>query len=166
MGAGLEWSETMWIDPATSEQSIRFGTLAFRPSDGTSEVVESILALDSVTVLTDLVATTIDGADAVTVDIETAPIDFAGQENLCARSIAYAINVPDARGAILLDLTSITGAASRTFGLGACLTFRVWVVEAGGATITVLAATEDEARFDEMMGVVERLLESTTFGDS
>lgn len=164
VGVGVEWLEALWVDPATSEQSIRFGTLAFRPSDGPEEVMDSILALEGVTALTDPVATAIGGADAVTVDLETAPVDLAGQENLCAKSVAYGINLPDARGSILLDITALTGGANRTFGLGACLTFRVWVVEAEGNTITVLATTEDEARFDEMIDVVERLLETTTFG--
>lgn len=155
----------MWVDPATSVQSIRFGTLAFRPSDDTNEVMESILALDGVTPLTDPVAVTIGRANAVTVDLETAPDDSPQPENPCAAGVADGINdrTGTGRGYVLLEITEMDG-PPRNFGLGACLTFRVWVVEAEDATITVLATTEDEAPFDEMMGVVERLLETTTFG--
>ena len=49
------------------------------------------------------------------------------------------------------------------YGIAACKVSRVWVFETNGESVTVIGGAVDPDRFDELMPVVERMLDSMTF---
>ena len=54
----------------------------------------------------------------------------------------------------------------RLYGVPACKPSRVWAVPIGEEMVTIVAAVRDDARFDELMPVIEDFLQnSVTFGD-
>lgn len=146
-----------------SGHAIRVGLLAYRPDLEAESVLDSVLSIEGVVALTDRVHVVVAGHDALTVDAETASKADDQSGFPCVEdSFAVALGQPG-RGVASAGYTLVDAGMSGRFGMGACRTFRIWVFEAAGSVVTVVATPDDPDRFDDAIAVVERLLDSMTF---
>lgn len=152
---GTEWIEGMWLEPDERTPAIRFVILAYEPQTTPTEVIASILAIDSVDPATEPAA---DG-EMLSVDVATGPdSDIFGRECMITFTRAFDLLGGDL-GTVLLERLSVVGATGgHAYGMGACWTFRIWVTTVADTTITVIATTADLDRFDELMPAAERLV--------
>ena len=136
--------------------------LAYRPSAGLDAVADSILALEGPTVVADPTDVTLNGKPAVTFDVSTPPDPSSepGWNECHTLSLGTVIAAQDGPGWRLFE-GGLDG--TDAYGLAPCRTFRVWVVEIAGVTVTFIATADEEPTLREAMPTIERHLDSMTF---
>ena len=138
--------------------------LAYKPELEPDPVLSSILDIDGVDAVSPVRTTSLGQWNAVTVDVRTQPDPSQLNVDLgdCSRN-ELALQWPyDASRGYPLVLGS-RGVGSWEYGLGACHRFRLWAVDLGDITITVIAIVYDSEAFDELVTIAEDLLAATTF---
>ena len=153
--ADTEWVEGMWTEPDERRPAIRFVVLAYEPQSTPDEVIETILAIESVEPLTEPA----DDGERLSVDVATGPDVNPTLDRECMATLTRAFDLlAGDLGTVLLDRLNVVGGDGRAYGMGACWTFRIWKTTVADTTITVIATTADLDRFDELMPVAEQLV--------
>ena len=89
-------------------------------------------------------------------DVEGAPERAQVGDRRCTRGIVrFFIDEP--------GYALVVPGTPHEYGIAACKVSRVWVFETNGRSVTVIGGAVDPDRFDELMPLVERLLDSMTF---
>ena len=138
--------------------------LAYKPELDPDAVLASILEIDGVEATSPIRTTSLGQWNAVTVDVGTNPDPSSLRIDLgdCSRD-ETALQWPyDAARGYPLVLES-RGIASWEYGFGACHRFRIWAVDLGDITTTVIAIVYDGDAFDELITIAEDLLAATGF---
>lgn len=164
-GGGNNWVRIDWRETG-GDVAIRMAALAYEPQSDPASVLDQIIAIDGVNAQGISRGVSVGTHSATTVDVHTDPdpqpevLDFdecSSDQGLVTWGYDVWPGYP-----LVYDPQSST----EEFGLGACATFRIWAVDMDGTTVTILATTEEQARFEELMPTVERLLESMSVGAS
>ena len=137
--------------------------LGYQHLSGLHAVVDSILALEGLTLVSGQSQMTVGGSPAIRFDVETG-LDLgpnaanSGECESNSLGTSLATNGPGWR--------LLWGAMHQQneFGFAPCRTFRVWVVDVSGVVITMIAAADEEPTLREWMPTIERLVDSMTFG--
>lgn len=156
----------------TGELQAALSFLAFMPDAEPDEIIDAILATEGsqgpdivrgIEVTTDRSQTTVAGYSATTIDVYGGPEgrdpDRAGEPRCNVKIVDIA---GDEAGWPLVVVSR-----GRGYGVGACHSARVWVVQVGDRAITIIGSTRDDNRFDELMPILEGFLaNSVTFGEA
>lgn len=138
--------------------------LAYKPELDPDPVLASILDIDGVEATSPVRTTSLGQRNAVTVDVRTNPDPSRLNTDLgeCSQD-ELALQWPfDASRGYPLVLGS-RGVGTWEYGLGACHRFRIWAVDLGDVTITVIAIVFDGEAFDQLIRTAEDLLAAATF---
>lgn len=139
------------------EVAAALALLGYRTSLLPNEVVETILAKEEVEVVDGPAVAMVGGLEAIKVDVEGAPERAQVDDRRCTGDIVrFFIDEPGY--ALVVD-----PANPYEYGIAACKVSRVWVFETNGKSLTVIGGASDPDRFDELMPLVERLLDSMSF---
>lgn len=160
-GVGVDRMLLTWIEnEGADEPTAQVGVVAYRPADSASEVVDVIVDFVDVEAVSERTQVAVGGHRAVVIDIQHGESSRTQYEDPCFR-IDAGLRLPGE-----LPGERLTPEGLTTVGLGPCQVFRVWAVSATRGTVTIVAAFSDTDRFDELMPVVERLLDTMTFASS
>ena len=136
--------------------------LGYQPSSGLNVVADSILDIEGLTVVSDRSDVTVGGWPAAEFEVESGLDPGQGAQlwgDCHSRTLGtgIAVNGPGFR--------LLYGGLGETdeFGFSPCRTFRVWVVDAAGVVITMIATADEEPTLREAMPTIERLLASMSF---
>lgn len=155
-----------WREPG-GDVAIRMAVLVYEPHLEPASVLERILAIDGVNAVGGSRAVSVGAHDTLTVDVDTDPDPQSGSSSReCSSHQGLVTWGYDAWPGYPLVVDSRSLGGTYEYGLGACATFRIWAVDIEGTTVTVLATTDDQSRFEELRPTVERLLESLSVDGS
>jgi hypothetical protein len=160
LGSRDLWVYLQYVEPGRASVNLDLSLVAHSPN-GTPEGVASRIADAPETEVTrPAEPTTLDGYDAVTLDVLVPESDFGhcGDPSTTGNS-----RFEDGAGLSLLYDTNSPG-LGYWFGVRLCREARIWVVDVDGSTITIIAATVRPEQFDDLIPVAERLLAGVDFG--
>lgn len=139
--------------------------LAYKPELKPDAVLASLLDIDGVEPTSPVSTTSLGQRSAATVDVRTDPDptphpvkeDYECSPDGSALQWGY-----DAWPGYPLVIED-QGQGTHEYGLGACHHFRIWAVDLGDVTITVIALIYNSDAFDQLVTIAEDLLATTTF---
>lgn len=150
-GAGPQHA-ALWFDEDLDEEiDATLTVMAYRSADTPDELVTNIVLTEGVRQLGPAVERFIGERATVVVDVAGDPDPQSAGLSEC--SIPASAQFNSVAGHELFT-------AGGTFGIPACYRSRIWILQAGGATLTVVGVASDEDEFDRLMTMVEGLLET------
>ena len=159
-GAGEEWMKVVWADPDDQSLTVRIGLMSYRSSEAPADVIKAIVASEVIAAVSSVEEVTVAGFRALRVDVEGDP--EPGGEAAAPGSGGCTGNSPVWFAGTSFG-HSIIGVPSGVMGVGACDRVRLWVLDAGGKSITIIAGTADPDRHTEAVAKVEELFEGMSF---
>lgn len=157
-GAAEEWVALRWVGSDTQPE-VGVALLALRHDLDPVAIVDEIAPLEGIDVVAEPRPITLAGRTGLVVEVEASPSDGPPDARSCLPAGVTQF-LTDAGGQRLIE-----GVSRSLLGVGYCHVVRVWVLDIGGRTVTIVAGTSDPARDKEAAATVERLLDTTSFLD-
>lgn len=158
-GASGEWLVVRWRDPDDREFGVRVGLLSYRSGDSPLEVLEAITTRKGIAASSEPRATTLAGRDASMVEVEGLPREGLGEGEDPCFSDGYVRFVSGGGGNPIMEGVGRADA----IGVSYCDVATVWAVQVDERTITVIAGSDDPARHQEALEIVEGLFDGMAF---
>ena len=156
-GVAEDWAYLGWV--SDGEVAAAVAILGYRTSLAPAEIVEAVESIEGVDVVAGPSDTVVGAFDGLSIDVEGAPeraqVGIGSQP--CTDGVARFFT--DEAGYALVE----DPANPFEYGVAACKVSRLWVVDANGQSITLIGGATDPGRFDEVIPVVERLVDSMSF---
>jgi hypothetical protein len=162
-GARSNWVMTRWSNPDRSV-IVGLGIIAFRESEIPEDVLASIGDIDGITALGEPRTTTVAGFPGLVVDVRGSPSDNPAQEEFGGCVSIFPVRFTSDAGNPILGRSLYD---QNQIGVGYCHLARIWAIDTGGPTITLIGGTTsaDPVLHAEAVEVIERLLETVEFLD-
>ena len=158
-GVGEDWAYLALV--LDGDLAAALALLGYRSWLPSGEVVEAIVGREEVTVVEGPTVATVAGVEAITVDVEGAPeqAQVNDERNGCTGGIGrFFLDEPGYARVVESRSTN-----PKEYGIASCKVSRVWVFETNGSSVTVIGGAVDPDRFDELMPLAERLLDTMSF---
>lgn len=158
-GADSRWISLWFDEESDGETDATLTFVAYESSLDPSEIVTRIIRIDGVNQLTSAFERTIGGMTTVVVDVAGDRTEQAAGLSDCSQPASGMF-------------TSVAGYpffadGAGSFGIPACYSSRVWVMDVSDRTITAIGVTENSGQFERLMSILEAFLDqSVTFGDA
>lgn len=158
--AGGDWVKVRWSDPEMDGSEVRGAVLAYRSSDAAENVLDQLTSSELINEVSERTMLVADGMDMLVVDVEGA--DEPGGEVIAPDGVPCSPDQPVwwRRGRFGHTIVDRGGGV---IGVGACHIVRIWVVDVGGTTITILGGSADPDRHDQAVAKIQELFDTMSF---
>lgn len=156
-GAAEQWVSLRWVGSA-SRLEVGVAMLVLRHDLKPGDIVDEVETLEGIDFVAEPQPTTVGGRTGLVVAIEASSSGNVPSEARSCLPAGVAEFLEEAGGRGLIE-----GVSRSLLGVGYCHVVRVWVLDIGGRTVTIVAGASDPARGDEAAATVERLLNTASF---
>lgn len=164
-GAASRWVSLRYDADSDSFFDMTLTLLAFEADLPPGEVIDALLAIEGVAAVSDRIETTVANYPAITIDVLGESEGNVIDDNVCSRPYGSAQFFTGVPGYPLFRDPDMSGPSS--FGVPACFSTRVWVIDSSSTSVTALVVVEDESLFEGLAEVAADLLDNhVAFGDS
>lgn len=151
-GAGPRFAALWFDEDLDDEIDATLTLMAYRPAETPDDLVTDIVLTDGVRQLSPAVERFVGDHTAVVLDVEGEPDPQSAGLSEC--SVPAAGRYSSVAGHQLF-------ADNGSFGIPACYRSRVWILQAGGSTLTLIGVATDDDEFDRLMEMLEGVLASS-----
>ena len=160
-GAGEDWVKVRWL--GGDGLRVRVALIAYRSTSPPERVLDRISAVGGIAEVSARRDVVVAGASGLMVDVEGAAEE--GGEIAAPGSGGCTGDSP-----LWFGVTRFghgfadSGSIREVIGVGACHLVRIYAVQVGETTVTLLGGTDDTDRHEEAVAKIESLFEGMSFG--
>lgn len=157
-GASGRWVSIRWVDPSDRDFTTELAIIAFESLEAPLAVLEEIASLEGLKPIGESVPVDVASRSGFFADFEGAPWQTGPEGEDPCNTLEPIRFAGDGN-----PIVSGVGARSDSIGVGYCDLARIWALEEGGMTVTIIGGTADPARHEEAVAKIEELIEGMQF---